>query len=95
MQQAGNAINVIGRVETRPMERLYQISGTTGRKMCIRDSFNIGGRVVWASLSDKLGRKTVYFIYSIVGAVLYASIPVSYTHLRSGNHLISVETGVM
>ena len=37
--------------------------------------FNIGGRVVWASLSDKLGRKTVYFIYSIVGAVLYASIP--------------------
>ncbi len=37
--------------------------------------FNIGGRVVWASLSDKLGRKTVYFIYSIAGAVLYASIP--------------------
>ncbi len=37
--------------------------------------FNIGGRVVWASLSDKLGRKTVYFIYSIVGAILYASIP--------------------
>lgn len=37
--------------------------------------FNIGGRVVWASLSDKLGRKTVYFIYSIVGAILYACIP--------------------
>ncbi len=37
--------------------------------------FNIGGRVIWASLSDKLGRKTVYFIYSIVGAILYASIP--------------------
>ncbi len=37
--------------------------------------FNIGGRVVWASLSDKLGRKTVYFVYSIVGAILYASIP--------------------
>ena len=37
--------------------------------------FNIGGRVFWASASDKLGRKTVYFIYSIVGAILYASIP--------------------
>ena len=37
--------------------------------------FNIGGRVVWSGLSDLLGRKIVYFIYSIVGAALYASIP--------------------
>lgn len=37
--------------------------------------FNIGGRVFWASMSDKIGRKTTYYIFAIVGAVLYAAIP--------------------
>ena len=37
--------------------------------------FNIGGRFFWASLSDKLGRKTTYFIFFLLGLVLYASVP--------------------
>jgi len=37
--------------------------------------FNIGGRVVWASLSDGIGRKTTYVIFFVVGMVLYASAP--------------------
>ena len=37
--------------------------------------FNIGGRFFWASLSDKLGRKTTYLIFFALGIVLYASIP--------------------
>lgn len=37
--------------------------------------FNIGGRFFWASLSDKLGRKTTYLIFFALGFVLYASIP--------------------
>jgi MFS family permease len=39
--------------------------------------FNIGGRFVWASFSDKLGRKTTYFVFFVVGGLLYASIPSS------------------
>jgi len=37
--------------------------------------FNIGGRFFWASLSDKLGRKTTYFVFFLLGLVLYASVP--------------------
>ena len=37
--------------------------------------FNIGGRFFWASLSDKLGRKTTYFVFFILGGLLYASLP--------------------
>ena len=34
--------------------------------------FNIFGRFFWASSSDKLGRKTTYFIFFTLGAALYA-----------------------
>ena len=37
--------------------------------------FNIGGRIVWASLSDYLGRKRTYLIFFAFGAVLYACVP--------------------
>jgi MFS family permease len=37
--------------------------------------FNIGGRFFWASLSDRIGRKTTYFIFFILGMALYASTP--------------------
>jgi MFS family permease len=37
--------------------------------------FNIGGRFVWASLSDLIGRKSTYFIFFVLGIILYASIP--------------------
>ncbi|MGQ0672943.1 MAG: OFA family MFS transporter [Hyphomicrobium sp.] len=33
--------------------------------------FNIFGRIVWASSSDKLGRKQTYFIFFTLGAALY------------------------
>jgi MFS family permease len=37
--------------------------------------FNIGGRIFWASLSDRIGRKTTYAIFFLLGMVLYASVP--------------------
>ncbi len=39
--------------------------------------FNIGGRFVWASLSDRLGRKTTYVVFFVLGGLLYASISAS------------------
>ncbi len=37
--------------------------------------FNIAGRFFWASLSDYLGRKKTYFIFFLLGMLLYASAP--------------------
>jgi MFS family permease len=37
--------------------------------------FNIGGRFVWASLSDHIGRKATYFAFFVLGIILYSSIP--------------------
>ena len=37
--------------------------------------FNIGGRFVWASCSDYIGRKMTYFVFFVLGFILYASIP--------------------
>jgi MFS family permease len=37
--------------------------------------FNIGGRIFWASLSDRIGRKNTYMIFFALGMLLYASVP--------------------
>ncbi|TAN52382.1 MAG: MFS transporter [Methylococcaceae bacterium] len=37
--------------------------------------FNIGGRFVWASFSDKIGRKATYYTFFLLGFALYALIP--------------------
>ncbi len=35
----------------------------------------MGGRFVWASASDWIGRKNTYFIFFVLGAVLYFLVP--------------------
>jgi len=37
--------------------------------------FNMGGRFLWSSASDVIGRKTIYCVYFLLGAVLYALLP--------------------
>jgi MFS family permease len=37
--------------------------------------FNIAGRIFWASLSDRIGRKATYSIFFALGMLLYASVP--------------------
>lgn len=44
--------------------------------------FNIVGRIIWASLSDFLGRKRTYMVFFALGTLLYASAPAAG---RSGN----------
>lgn len=39
--------------------------------------FNMGGRLIWSSLSDYTGRKTIYIVYLLLGAMLYCLIPIS------------------
>jgi MFS family permease len=51
--------------------------------------FNIGGRIAWASLSDRIGRKPTYAVFFVLGIVLYASIP---TLASAGNLPLFVAT---
>jgi MFS family permease len=44
--------------------------------------FNMGGRFVWASASDWIGRKNTYFVFFVLGAVLYLLVP---QFAQSGN----------
>jgi MFS family permease len=37
--------------------------------------FNSLGRIFWASASDYLGRKTTYFVFFVLGMLLYALLP--------------------
>lgn len=37
--------------------------------------FNMGGRVFWASLSDKIGRKATYAVFFTLGPIIYALVP--------------------
>ena len=37
--------------------------------------FNMAGRFLWASASDKLGRKNTYYVFFVLGIILYLSIP--------------------
>lgn len=37
--------------------------------------FNMGGRFVWSSASDYLGRQNTYFVFFALGAFLYAILP--------------------
>jgi MFS family permease len=37
--------------------------------------FNMGGRFLWSSASDRLGRRNTYMIFFLLGMALYASVP--------------------
>ena len=47
--------------------------------------FNMGGRFFWASASDYIGRKATYFIFFVLGALLFFFLP-----LTRADHLNSV-----
>jgi MFS family permease len=51
--------------------------------------FNSLGRIFWASLSDRLGRKTIYFTFFSLGIILYCALP-SFGH--AGLTLLFVAT---
>jgi len=37
--------------------------------------FNMGGRFFWASTSDYIGRRPTYFVFMVLGIVLYSLVP--------------------
>ncbi|MDO9240346.1 MAG: MFS transporter, partial [Methylicorpusculum sp.] len=55
--------------------QLASIAGLAAGFTALLSLFNIGGRFVWASLSDCLGRKLTFIVFFVLGGLLYISIP--------------------
>ncbi len=56
--------------------------------------FNMAGRFAWSSLSDYIGRKNIYIVYLLLGAVLYGLIPMS-GHMGSPVLFIAVTVVIL
>jgi MFS family permease len=52
-----------------------EIAGAAAGLVGLISLFNSLGRLFWASFSDLIGRKATYAIFFILGAALYASLP--------------------
>ena len=52
-------------------------AAAAGGFVALLSLFNMGGRFAWSSLSDFIGRKNVYLIYLLLGAILYCLIPMA------------------
>ncbi len=53
------------------------LAPAAGAFVALLSLFNMGGRFIWSSLSDYTGRKAVYVIFLLLGAILYCLIPFS------------------
>ena len=73
----GSLIGVPKRFGELDKGQLTAIAGVAAGFAALLSLFNIGGRFLWASLSDMLGRKITYSIFFVLGAALYASLPAS------------------
>jgi MFS family permease len=72
---AGKLIGVAAKFNELTPEQKVQIAGIAAGFTGLLSLFNIGGRFVWASISDYIGRKNTYYTFFILGIVLYASAP--------------------
>ncbi|HEV7716367.1 MAG TPA: OFA family MFS transporter [Steroidobacteraceae bacterium] len=72
---AGQLIGVKATFTALSQDQLAQIALIAAGFTGLLSLFNIAGRIFWASLSDRIGRKVTYAIFFLLGLVLYASIP--------------------
>jgi MFS family permease len=71
----GRLIGVNATFTELSQQQLAQIATIAAGFTGLLSLFNIGGRIFWASLSDRLGRKPTYTIFFVLGVALYASVP--------------------
>ncbi len=81
---AGQLIGVNVAFNDLSPDQKKQIATIAASFIGLLSLFNIGGRFFWASMSDRIGRKTTYFIFFALGIALYASIPsLGHAHNRA------------
>ena len=68
-------IGILGQA-SKMCSDMFGISAAVGGGFAgLLSIFNMGGRFVWSSVSDYTGRKAVYCIYFLLGAILYCAVP--------------------
>lgn len=68
-------IGVLGRAADMTQD-MFGVSAAIGAGFTgLLSLFNLGGRFAWSSISDLTGRKAVYCVYFLLGALLYALLP--------------------
>jgi len=50
-------------------------AAAAGGFVALLSLFNMGGRFVWSSVSDHIGRKNTYYVFFVLGAILYYLAP--------------------
>ena len=73
----GSLIGVSAKFSELDKTQLADIATVAAGFTALLSLFNIGGRFFWASLSDKLGRKTTYVVFFVLGGIMYFSVPSS------------------
>ena len=71
----GRLIGVSAGIDQLTAAQKTQIAAIAAGFTGLLSLFNIAGRIFWASLSDRLGRKATYAVFFILGIALYSSIP--------------------
>ncbi|MFO7276720.1 MAG: OFA family MFS transporter [Pseudomonadota bacterium] len=71
----GRLIGVDAEFSELSQQQLGQIAAIAAGFTGLLSLFNIAGRIAWASLSDRIGRKATYATFFLLGIALYASIP--------------------
>jgi len=78
----GHLIGVAKSFTELSKEQLTAIAAIAAGFTGLLSLFNIAGRFFWASLSDKIGRKTTYYCFFVLGIALYALAP-TFAHMGS------------
>jgi MFS family permease len=70
-------IGILGQASVMIQESFKDtVSATTAAGFVgLLSLFNMSGRFIWASASDWLGRKNTYFIFFVLGSLLYYCVP--------------------
>ena len=72
--QSGSLESGLGFADIKKDEAMTAAAAAVGAGFVgLISLFNIFGRIGWATSSDKLGRKRTYFIFFILGAILYCT----------------------
>ena len=71
----GSLIGVVKKFGELDKTQLAAIATVAAGFTALLSLFNIGGRFLWASLSDKLGRKLTYIVFFVLGGLMYFSVP--------------------
>ena len=79
----GQLLRVPLRLAELSNEQRAQVATMAAAFAGLLSLFNITGRIVWASLSDFIGRKLTYSVFFLLGIALYVSAPLA----GAGGHI--------